>query len=164
MPTYNGVSMMPRAGWCKPDSVVSSDACLTGCGGCTDGEYFACRFPGTVAGRSLDINCLELLAIVVAVKLWGHKWKSQRILLNCDNMTSVTVMNSGATRHLFLQLCLREINFLAAKFDCEIRAQHIEGDRNHRADLCSRMHLSEAYRQRFLENNKILAAGGVSDA
>ena len=154
MPSYNGVSMMPWDGWCKPDSVVASDACLTGCGGCANGEYFACQFPECIASLSLDINALELLSIVVAAKLWGDRWKGKRILLYCDNTTSVNVLNSGAARNVFLQTCLREICLLAAQYEFEIRAQHIAGVRNRQADLCSRMHLSEDYRRSFLESNR----------
>ena len=41
----------------------------------------------------------------------------------CDNVTSVIVINSGATRDVFLQSCLHEICFLAASHQFEIRTQ-----------------------------------------
>ena len=154
MPLYNGVSMIPWEDWCEPDAVVSSDACLEGCGAWVEGQYFHSQFPDFIIVRSLCINSLELLAIVVACKLWGATWRGMRIRVLCDNMTSVQVLNSGASRDEFLQECLREICFLAALHEFEIRAQHIAGVDNRVADLCSRLHLSD-HKQMFDKCNAL---------
>ena len=147
MPLYNGVSMMAWEDWSPPDQVVSSDACLTGCGAWVQGECFSTRFPEHIMAQQLHINALELLTIVVAIKTWSKSWKGKRIQVFCDNMASVNVINSGATRDIFQQKCLREMLFFAAKNQFEIRSCHIAGVDNRVSDLLSRAHLD-----RVLEN------------
>ena len=50
-----------------------------------------------------------MLTIVVALKLWGHILVNKKVVINCDNMVSVRVLNTGASRNSLLQSCLREI-------------------------------------------------------
>ena len=59
-------------------------------------------------------------------------------MISCDNLVSVTVINSGRTRDGFLQSGLRELCFHAALFEVEVRAQHIPGKLNKIPDLLSR--------------------------
>ena len=112
---------MPLADWSEPDAVFASDACLKGCGAWYDGQFFHKEFPEFIMSQNLHINALELLAIVVALNVWGDSLRGCRIKLLCDNQTSVTVMNTGRSRDNFLQSCLRELCYLAAKHECELR-------------------------------------------
>lgn len=153
--TYNGVSMMMVESWSCPDEVVACDACLTGCGGISAGEFFHCIFPEFIQCQSLSINCLEMLGVIICLKLWGDKLKGKRILLNCDNKVSVTVINSGRTRNNFLQACLREICFLAAMHEFDVRAEHIEGVTNRVPDLLSRWDTNTAASANFRDWNAL---------
>ena len=148
-PHFNGVAMMPLADWSEPDGVVACDACLLGCGGWSDGHYFHSAFPPFIQVQSLHINALEMLTLVVALKLWGSGWKGKRIKLFCDNFTSVIVLNTGRSRDPFLQACLREICFLAAKLEFEVRAVHLPGVQNRLPDLLSRWELGGNHRKKF---------------
>ena len=147
-PLYNGVSLVPMSDWSNPDAIVSCDACLKGCGGWFEGEFFHSPFPCFVVVQ-LHINALELLTLVVALKLWGMAWKGYRIKLFCDNEASVTVLNTGRTRDPFLQACLREICFFAARFECELKAVHLPGTDNRIPDLLSRWELGTKAREEF---------------
>ena len=102
--------------WSKPDDILSYDACLTGYGGWFYGKYFHKPFPQFITDQSLHINALELLTLIICLKTWGNMWRNQRIVIYCDNLTSVTVLNSGRTHDIFLQKCLREITYLCAIF------------------------------------------------
>ena len=62
---YNGVSLIPNQSWSALDSVFSTDACLTGCGGMTADEYFHASFPSGVLRHFSSIHHLKALAIVV---------------------------------------------------------------------------------------------------
>lgn len=135
---YNGVSMINTAQWTSPDEVFSTDACLAGCGGVCDGQYFHAVFPPFISEQTLDISSLELLTIVVALKLWGARWAGLRITVRCDNEAAVTVVNTGRCRNPFMNSCLREICYFAAIYEFEIRAVHVPGVSNHLADLLSR--------------------------
>ena len=156
MPLYNGVSMMALENWSLPDEVFATDACLTGCGGwfCERQEFFHSRFPEWVLQANLSINALELLTVMVAVKVWGRHWRGKRIVIHCDNEVSVMVLNTGRARNEFLQSCLREIEFTAARFEFELRANHIAGIENRIPDALSRWHEGERYKDQFRANVK----------
>ena len=147
---YNGVSFIPNQLWSSPDSVFSTDACLTGCGGLSTSEFFHVEFPPSVLARFPAIHLLEALAIVVALRLWGRHWRGLRIFVYCDNSAVVSSLNSGRVQDKLLASCLREIWFLAAINEFELRACHITGVDNRGADLLSRWHLSSASRDEFL--------------
>jgi hypothetical protein len=89
--------------------------------------------------QNLHINALELLSIIVCLKLWGQKGK--KICIQCDNMVSVLVINQGKSRSCFLQECLREICFICAVKECELRAIHIDSSDNRLPDMLSRRSL-----------------------
>ena len=65
-------------------------------------------------------------------------WKDQCILIRCDNENAVVVCMTGKTRDPFLNFCLREIWFITAKFNIELRVTHIRGRDNAIADALSR--------------------------
>jgi hypothetical protein len=138
LPSYSGVSMMYIERWSKPDSVLASDACLEGCGAWSGKEVFHASFPRFIIRLNLHINALELLGIVVALKVWGYKLRGKRMLVKCDNQTSVAVVNSGRAKDKFLQDCLRELAYISAIGEFEIRAVHIPGVQNRIPDLLSR--------------------------
>jgi len=75
---FNGVSMMLEE-WSEPDSVISTDACLTGGGGWMHGKYFSSVFPEEVLKLDLHINALELLTLLVSLKLWCPDLSGKRI-------------------------------------------------------------------------------------
>ena len=82
----------------------------------------------------MHINALELLTIVVALKVWGIKLRGKKVLMYCDNMSSVNLINRGVSRDNFHQDCLREICFTAAVNNFSIKAQHTRGSDNRVAD------------------------------
>ena len=147
---YNGVSMISTAHWTSPGEVFSTDACLTGCGGICASQYFHAKFPDFVLSQDLDISCLELLTIVVALKLWGHLWRGLRLTVRCDNVVAVTALNSGRCQSAFVNSFLREICYLAARLEFELRAVHLPGVFNSDADVLSRWHASPVNEQFLL--------------
>lgn len=150
LPLYNGVSMMSLEEWSVPDGEFSSDACLSGCGGIFRGsDVFHTEFPEFIISQGLSINSLELLTVAVCVKLWGSHCKGKKIIINCDNSASVSVINSGKSRIPFMQGCLREICFYTALYEFELRAVHIEGQENRIPDHLSRWHLDASHKEKF---------------
>ena len=90
-----------------------------------------------------------MLGIMVACKLWACKWRGKRILLLCDNSTTVRVLNSGKTKNLYLQKCLREIKYVASDYEFEVKAQHIQGENNRIPDYLSRWDTDVKYQDMF---------------
>ena len=154
LPDYNGVSMMAVERWSVVGAVIATDACLEGCGGVGLGEYFHSPFPKWIQRKAFHINALELLTIVVALRIWGHKLTGKRILIHCDNLSSVQVLNSGSTRDSYMQACLREICFHAACWEFEIRGHFIPGVENRLPDLLSRWDLSSGHRSEFIQRTE----------
>lgn len=150
LPIYNGVSMMPVANWGRPDEVLATDACLVGCGGLAEGDFFHASFPEFIRAQQLHINALELLTIVVALKLWSSRFTGKRILVYCDDAASVQVLNTGSSRDSFSQACLREVSFRAACFEFELKAVHLPGTLNRLPDLLSRWDLNPRFQTEFL--------------
>ena len=127
MVKFNGVSMIPSQLWTCPDVVFTTDSSLTGCGGLTDDQYFHRRFPEFVLKQQLPIHVLEILAVTVAVRIWGRLYAGQRIQLYCDNSSSVLAINTGRTRDRFVGDCVRQLWLEVAKYDFQIKAVHLPG-------------------------------------
>ena len=68
-------------------------------------------------------------------------------------MVSVRVLNPGASRNLFMQSCLREICFIAALNNFDIKAKHIKSTCNRLPDLLSRRDLDTKYQEEFFNSN-----------
>jgi len=124
--------------WSSPDVKLSTDACLTGAGGWCGNMFFSCAFPKAVLVKDFHINVLELLTILVALRLWGDKFSGSRLQLYCDNDASVVIINSGKTRDKEMLRILREILFIGATHGFQIRAVHLPGVVNRKADFLSR--------------------------
>ena len=127
LPFYNGVSLIPERFWSNPDSIIACDACLTGAGGWCQGKYFHTAFPQRIQALGMHINGLEMLTLTVALKVWGKFLAGKKVTMLCDNLSSVVVVQTGRARDPFLQACLRELVFLQARWECQIRMQHIRG-------------------------------------
>lgn len=114
------------------------------------GQYFHAPFSGSILREfGHDINILELLTIVVALKLWGALLCGQRIILQCDNTNNVLVINSGRSRVPGMHLGLREIWFLSARHDIDLVARLIAGLDNSIADHLNCWHLSPLQHTQF---------------
>ena len=83
------------------------------------------------------------------LRLWGHYFKGKRIRIFCDNSCVCSVVNSGRAQCEELQGCLRELAFLCAINECEVRAVHLDTKSNRLADLLSRWHENDSNRQQF---------------
>ena len=89
--------------------VISSDSCLTDCGGYWNGCFFHTEFPETILEQGLHIGALEIISILVCLKLWGRYFKVLRIVVFSDNKSVCQIINSGKSRSEILQDSLREI-------------------------------------------------------
>ncbi|CAC5385337.1 unnamed protein product [Mytilus coruscus] len=100
-------------------------------------------------------NFIEIIKekVIVCLKLWGQK--GRKICIQCDNMVSVQVINQGKSRSRFLQACLREICFICAIKECELRAIHIDGIDNRLPDMLSRWSLSDIYPIQFYKSIEV---------
>jgi len=136
--SFSGVSLMLEQEWITPDTVVSSDACLVGGGGWVQGEFFSVSFPPSLLQKDWHINALELLVLSFALRLWAPSFRGKKIRLFCDNEATVCVINSSRCKDSVMLSLLREVSFICATCQCQVRAVHLPGVENRLADLLSR--------------------------
>jgi hypothetical protein len=146
---YNGISIMLYEDWSKPDEIFSTDSCLSGCGGFFNGRFFHSEFSEQIKRRELDIGMLELITVIVALKLWGIYFRGKRIIVYCDNLSVCQILNTGRSRSEGFQNGLREVCYLTAINECEIKAVHLSSEENRIADSLSRWHLGKKYQDDF---------------
>ena len=148
---YNGISLIWLIKEPHTDTIITTDACLTGYRGTGQGEYFRGRFPQELIGR--NIAYLEILAVMVALKIWGPRLRGKYFWIHVDNEAVASVLNTGASRDSTLQDTLREIALIAAKYQFVIKAKHISGVSNRVPDWLSRWDEPEA-KKAFREYSK----------
>ncbi len=149
MEAFNGVAFIPSPIWLEPDVSMSTDSCLTGCGGVCSHEFFHAEFPVFVSAQDLPIHKLEFLALLIGARIWGPKFSGLKIRVYCDNQSVVDVISSSKTKDSFMATCLRELWLVVSKCGFELNAVHLPGEENRVADWLSRWHLGEKYRVAF---------------
>ena len=106
--------------------------------------------------EELDINKLEMVTVMAAVKHWFAELANRKVRIFVDNQVCVALINYGITKSPFLASCLREMNFYLAEHNIEMRAEYIPSKQNCLADLCSRAFSSDKF---FVNFNKLLFQG-----
>jgi hypothetical protein len=101
------------------------------------------------------ITLLEFYPIFVSIYLWGNYLSNKCILLNCDNMAMVYILNKNTSKDKNIMTLLRKFVIICMKYNIFIRAKHIPGKLNVIADFLSRSQVSEAKQiNHFLEAQK----------
>ena len=92
-----------------------------------------------------------MFAIIICLKLWGSEFKGKRLQMFCDNQAVCQIINTGKSRCTILQDCLREIAFLAAIHEFQVRMVHLNSESNRISDHLSRWDLDIAHKQKFFD-------------
>ena len=138
---------------------LNMDACLTGMGAVWWDRVYATPIV-QIPNFILTTVHLEMLNIVIALRTWAKYWQHTRVVLYCDTLAVVHVVETNRTRDNFLALCLRNIWLLAALHDVEVEVKHISGKNNQKADVLSRIYSSapvDEWILRDLQENYICA-------
>ena len=154
LPEYNGIRIVDKSAIPCQDR-LELDACLVGCGAYVGDEYYAERFPEHVISEEHTIAHLELLNIVVALKVWGAKWRGHSVEVKCDNMNACLAVQTGRSRDGFIQHCVRELFVWGVSFDVDLRVVHCPGKNMVRADALSRMFSNDRCR-RWVSDDRLL--------
>ena len=133
--SFKGKSVIPLTVW-TPLASFATDASLDGFGMVWGSRAVAGLFP--LEYEDVDINKKEMLTVMIAIKHWFRDLENLRVRIFVDNQVCVALLNYGITRSPFLASCLREIQFVLAKHNIELRAEYIPSKENCLADLCSR--------------------------
>ena len=129
----------------EPDEELYTDASGSwGCGALATSEWFQCPWDACWGDQSIAAK--ELLPIVMACVVWGPRWSRKGILVHCDNMAVVHIMQSKTSRDPVIMHLLRCLFFVAAHYELRVRAVHVAGVGNVAADALSRNLLQVFFR------------------
>ena len=117
---------------------IELDASLQGLGAYYNNQVYA--LPITLDPNIFGIVHLEMINILLAIRAWAPKWSGKAVLIHCDNMAVVSVLNTGKTQDMLLAAIARNIHMETAKNDINTRLIHILGKNNTIADSLSRFH------------------------
>ena len=97
--------------------------------------------PGFIANCDPSIEYLELFGVVAALLTWGHELKDRRIILFCDNMSVVGMINlsTSSCKNCMFLLRLMILNNLV--FNRMVFARHISSRDNYLSNALSRLQL-----------------------
>mgnify|MGYP001794107950 FL=1 len=122
------------------DIELYTDACLSGYGAVLGSQKISS--PWTVDEKSTyghSINCLEMLAVYLAIKSFGSELRARSVCVRCDNTTAVAYINNmGGTHALLCNELAKQIWQIAIDLQITLVASHIPGVDNTEADLASR--------------------------
>ena len=93
------------------------------------------------------INVKELASVYLAARRWATCWKNHRIIIYTDNTVTESIVNKGSSSSQMLQYLLKELCYLALKYNFTIVAKHIAGKDNKIADCISRLHEKNAFQK-----------------
>ena len=88
--------------------------------------------------HQLSIVHFEMINVLLVLRLWGADLADSSIIIMCDNLAVVQVLNSGRGRDDFLLAVSRNIWLELALHNIDLEMQHVPGTENVTADLLSR--------------------------
>ena len=92
---WNGIAMMQMGQEAQPEATVTSDASGSwGCRAYVGEHWFMLKWSGALADNHITIK--EMIPIVFAAVLWGQSWRGKSVLVQCDNMAAVHIVNKGS--------------------------------------------------------------------
>ena len=101
----------------------------------------------------LHITIKELVPILVAAMMQGHKWHGCTVSMYCDNEAGVTILNSRYCKEPHLMHMLHILFLAEARYQFRWLAQHLLGTCNTLADHLSRNQLNEFCKKKLPSAN-----------
>ena len=108
------MSLIKEGDWLPADSFFFTDTCPEGFGAVCKDKYMHGTWPDDICQLDLHISDLQLYTIVIAIKLWASQLTGLCVLIACDKEAATISINSGKSKDLFMQKCLRELWFYSS--------------------------------------------------
>ena len=127
-----------------------------GCGGINEAEWFI--FPwctSTLLEINPSIAYLELYAATIGLHLWLHKYKNSRIVIFCDNMSVVHMLNSQTSHCKRCMTLIRLIVLQQLLHNTRVFAKHVPTENNILSDALSRGQMNRFYAEIRNQNRRI---------
>ena len=115
-----------------------------GCGGISDRDWFILEWDEEfMLENNPSINYLELYAVTIGIVNRIHKYKNRRVIIFCDNISVVQMINNTTSKCKNCMVLIRIIVLQAITQNVKINAKHIPGVLNIWADMLSRLKYRE---------------------
>ena len=149
MSSWNGMAIItPTEQGCREYHIWTDASGSFGCGAVAPSqeEWIQWRWsnctPDGAESVEESILWMELFPIVLAMAVWGRRWEESNVIIHCDNMGTVAVVNSGYSKAAPVMHLLRCLFFSRARFQFTLQAVHTPGVQNTWADAVSRNNIS----------------------
>ena len=142
--TFNGRSLFLNDTWISSSTLrMYTDAAGSlGYAAVFGSHWFAHPWQDDLAIR--EITYKELFPIVLALEIWGHLLRNNRIIFRTDNQAVVAIINKQTSKDIHVMVLVRRLVSSALKFNIQFKAEHIYGYTNVVADKLSRLKFQEA--------------------
>ena len=118
---------------------VTTDASgAWGCGGWSESDWFQLAWDD----QSIQLH-ITVIPILIAVMIWGYKWRGCTVVFYFDNEAVVAVLCSRYCKEPRLMHMLRVLFFAEAYYQFRLLAQHVPGASNTLANHLSRNQLNK---------------------
>ena len=110
-----------------------------GAGGVCQNSWFCVKWdPVFIQTHEPSIAYLELYAVAIAVLLWIERFSNKRVIIFCDNMSVVFMLNKNTSHCQQCMVLIRLIVFECLMKNVRLYARHVPTAQNTLADLLSR--------------------------
>ena len=135
--TFNGKSMFVHSHLQASGLTLSTDSSGSwGCAAIFKDECLALRWPPTLPRKNLAL--LEFYPIVLAVFIWAVELLNARLVVECDNLATVFIINKLKSSDDLIMKLVRLFTLQCLKYNILFQAVHIPGRVNKGPDLLSR--------------------------
>ena len=139
---WNGTAPLVHPTWTPPAGLhLYTDSSTQGLGGCCGDAWFSQAWPVATKEWANSVSWLEMVPMLAACLLWGHRWTGLSVLMHCDNTGVVCAWEKGWSRDPRLISLIRQTLFVAAKHSFGLRVSHVPGANNSAADALSRLQI-----------------------
>ena len=126
---------------CSKNFELYTDAAGSiGFGGYFQGRWFQGHWPPNMQlnqQQGISIEWQELFPIVVACAIWHPLLTGKRLQFWCDNLSVVSIINSGHSKIPRIMDLVRHLVLLSMQHNFVVQARHVSGVSNAIADALS---------------------------
>ena len=93
--------------------------------------------------NEINIEFLELFALCMGIFTWISKLQGKRVIVFCDNMLVVNMVNNTTSGCRFCMVLIRYLTIKCMTNNLRVFARHVKGSSNVLSDSLSRMKLNK---------------------
>ncbi len=146
--SHNGVSFfLPEEKLHSPELHLFTDASFQAGAGYMGSKWFVVQYPEP--WHVYGITFLELFPIVLAIHLFGDKFRNKRLVFHTDNQACVFIINKQTSKSPRIMKLVRQLVLFTLERNIKVSAVHVPGVQNSKADILSRLQVTPQLLQQW---------------